>query len=225
MTRYCDEPFLRSPGNDDKIEWRKGPVESLDKDVVSCCDQPFSQEGGLKLLTGNLGRSVIKVSAVQPEHRVVVAPAVLFEHQNDIKARFDAGELEKDFIAVVRFQGPKANGMPELHKLTPYLGLLQDRGFNVALVTDGRMSGASGKVPAAIHLSPEALDQGPIAKLRDGDVIELDANAGVLRVIDDDFLTREAAVVSAETTVGMGRELFAGFRSLVGNAEDGASIF
>ena len=225
MTRYCDEPFLRSHDNGDKIEWRNGPIESLDKDVVSCCDQPFSQEGGLKLLTGNLGRSVIKVSAVQPEHRVVVAPAVLFEHQNDIKARFDAGELEKDFIAVVRFQGPKANGMPELHKLTPYLGLLQDRGFNVALVTDGRMSGASGKVPAAIHLSPEALDQGPIAKLRDGDVIELDANAGVLRVIDDDFLTREAAVVSAETTVGMGRELFAGFRSLVGNAEDGASIF
>ncbi|MCZ6831711.1 MAG: phosphogluconate dehydratase [Gammaproteobacteria bacterium] len=229
MQRYCDEPFLSNDGdgdgNGDKIKWRQGPVKSLDKDVISSHDHPFSEHGGLTLLTGNLGRSVIKVSAVKPEHRVVKAPAVIFEHQNEIKTRFDAGELDRDFIAVVRFQGPKANGMPELHKLTPVLGLLQDRGFNVALVTDGRMSGASGKVPAAIHLSPEALDHGPIAKLRDGDVIELDADAGVLQVIGDEFLAREACVASDETTVGMGRELFAGFRSLVGNAEDGASIF
>ncbi|MEH6580811.1 MAG: phosphogluconate dehydratase [Halioglobus sp.] len=226
LSRYCDEPFLRTEaGSDDGIEWREGPLVSLDKDVVSSCDQPFSSEGGLKLLCGNLGRSVIKVSAVKPEHRVVKAPIVIFEHQNEIKTMFDAGELERDFIAVVRFQGPKANGMPELHKLTPILGLLQDRGFKVALVTDGRMSGASGKVPAAIHLSPEALDAGPISKLRDGDVIELDADAGVLRVIGDEFMTREPAVSSAPATQGMGRELFAGFRSLVGNAEDGASIF
>ncbi len=221
LQRYCDEPFL----NEGRVEWRTGPVASLDKDVVSSCEQPFNKEGGLKLLTGNLGRSVIKVSAVKEEHRVVKAPIVIFEHQNDIKARFDAGDLDKDFIAVVRFQGPKANGMPELHKLTPILGLLQDRGFKVALVTDGRMSGASGKVPAAIHLSPEAVDQGPIAKLRDGDVIELDANAGVLRVTDDEFLSRDVVVANEQATLGMGRELFAGFRSLVGSAEDGASVF
>ena len=221
LQRYCEEPFLA----DGAIEWRQGPVASLDKDVVSSREHPFSPEGGLKLLTGNLGRSVIKVSAVKPEHRQVTAPAIIFEHQNEIKTRFDAGELERDFIAVVRFQGPKANGMPELHKLTPVLGLLQDRGFKVALVTDGRMSGASGKVPAAIHLSPEALDRGPIAKLRDGDVIELDADAGVLRVLDESFVTRQACIASAEPTMGMGRELFASFRSLVGNAEDGASIF
>ncbi len=235
MQRYCDEPFLRSEaegdgdvdgaGMGDLIEWRQGPVKSLDTEIISSHDHPFSETGGLALLTGNLGRSVIKVSAVKPEHRYVKAPVVIFEHQNELSARFEAGELDRDFVAVVRFQGPKANGMPELHKLTPVLGLLQDRGFKVALVTDGRMSGASGKVPAAIHLSPEALDQGPIAKLRDGDVIELDANAGVLRVIGDEFLAREACIVSDQTTVGMGRELFAGFRSLVSNAEDGASIF
>ena len=221
LTRYCDEPFLGS--ND--IAWRPGPITSLDKDVVGSCDKPFSDEGGLKLLKGNLGRSVIKISAVMPEHRAVTAPAVIFEHQNEIKTRFDAGELERDFVAVVRFQGPKANGMPELHKLTPVLGLLQDRGFKVALVTDGRMSGASGKVPAAIHLSPEALDHGPIARLKDGDLIELDADAGVLQVVGDEFLARDAVSASADPTVGMGRELFAGFRSLVNDAEDGASIF
>ena len=225
LERYCDEPFLNAGVSGDNIEWRAGPTESLDKDVISTCKQPFSNEGGLKLLTGNLGRSVIKVSAVKPEHRIIRAPAVIFEHQDEIKIKFDAGELEKDFIAVVRFQGPKANGMPELHKLTPILGILQDRGFKVALVTDGRMSGASGKVPAAIHLSPEALDQGPIAKLQDGDVIEFNANTGLLKVISDDFLSREPVVESTRATIGMGRELFAGFRSLVGSAEDGASIF
>jgi len=223
LRRYCEEPFLS--GDDGEIEWRDGPAASLDQGVISSCKLPFSQEGGLKLLTGNLGRSVIKVSAVKPEHQVVTAPVIIFEHQDDIKTRFDAGELEKDFIAVIRFQGPKANGMPELHKLTPLLGLLQDRGFKVALVTDGRMSGASGKVPAAIHLSPEALDQGPIAKLRDGDIIELDAVNAVLRVLSDEFLTREPVLKSDAGNVGMGRELFSGFRLLVGSAEDGASIF
>jgi phosphogluconate dehydratase len=225
LQRYCDEPFINPEISGDNIEWRNGPVESLDKEVIASCETPFSDHGGLQLLTGNLGRSVIKVSAVKAEHRIIKAPAIIFEHQNDIQVKFDAGELEKDFIAVVRFQGPKANGMPELHKLTPILGILQDRGFKVALVTDGRMSGASGKVPAAIHLSPEALDQGPIAKLQDGDLLELDANTGILRVIGDDFLSREPVVVSVDSSQGMGRELFAGFRALVGSAEDGASIF
>lgn len=223
MQRYCDEPFINNSNG--SVEWHDGPSASLDSEIISTCEQPFSEEGGLKLLTGNIGRSVIKISAVKPEHRVVKAPAIVFEHQDDIKVRFDAGELEKDFVAVVRFQGPKANGMPELHKLTPVLGILQDRGFKVALVTDGRMSGASGKVPAAIHLSPEALDAGPISKLRDGDMIELDAERGILTVDSDDFLAREPAVISYQTTTGMGRELFAGFRALVGSAEDGASVF
>jgi phosphogluconate dehydratase len=229
LQRFCDEPFINTDANNaspnNGVQWRAGPKSSLDKDIISSCEQPFSEEGGLKLLQGNLGRSVIKVSAVKPEHRLVKAPAVLFEHQNDIKAKFEAGELDRDFIAVVRFQGPKANGMPELHKLTPVLGILQDRGFKVALVTDGRMSGASGKVPAAIHLSPEALDLGPIAKLRDGDMIELDADAGVLRAMDESFLERQPKLPDGDKTVGMGRELFAGFRALVNSAEDGASIF
>lgn len=221
LRRYCDEPFLR--GAD--IEWRKGPAESLDSKVFSSCKSPFSEEGGLKLLTGNLGRSIIKISAVNAEHRMVKAPAIIFEHQNELQEKFDAGELERDFVAVVRFQGPKANGMPELHKLTPILGLLQDRGFNVALVTDGRMSGASGKVPAAIHVSPEALDQGPIIKLRDGDMIELDTDRGSLKVTTSGFMSRETPAVKEVVSIGMGRELFAGFRSLVSSAEDGASVF
>ncbi len=229
LERYCDEPFLNDASNTGSttggIAWRPGADVSLDKEIISDCETPFSDEGGLKLLTGNLGRSVIKVSAVKSEFRVVKAPVVIFEQQDDMQVKFDAGELEKNFIAVLRFQGPKANGMPELHKLTPILGILQDRGYKVALVTDGRMSGASGKVPAAIHLSPEALDGGPISKLRDGDVVELDANSGTLKVVSDDFLQREPASAKTSKTQGMGRELFAGFRSLVGSAEDGASIF
>ena len=145
--------------------------------------KPFSHEGGLRLMLGNLGRSVIKISAVAPEHRVVEAPARVFDDQQQLAAAFDAGELEQDVIAVVRYQGPAANGMPELHKMTPYLGILQDRGFRVALVTDGRMSGASGKVPAAIHLTPEALAGGPIAKIRDGDLLRLDAETGELNCL------------------------------------------
>ncbi|MFT5690768.1 MAG: phosphogluconate dehydratase [Oceanicoccus sp.] len=222
LQRYCDEPFL---DDTDGVLWRSGSITSLDSEIISNCQSPFSDEGGLKLLTGNLGRSVIKVSAVKQEFRIVKASVIIFERQEDMQIKFDAGELDRDFIAVMRFQGPKANGMPELHKLTPILGILQDRGFKVALVTDGRMSGASGKVPAAIHLSPEALDNGPISKLRDGDVIELDANSGTLRVIGEEFLSRDPAEVSESSSRGMGRELFSGFRSLVGSAEDGASIF
>lgn len=223
LRRYCDEPFLHA--GDGSIVWRAGPTTSLDKAVIRDCQQPFSDEGGLKLLTGNLGRSVIKVSAVKPEHRVIKAAAIVIEHQNDLQALFDAGKLEKDFVAVVRFQGPKANGMPELHKLTPLLGVLQDRGFNVALVTDGRMSGASGKVPAAIHLSPEALELGPISKLIDGDMIELNAETGALNVLTENFSSRELPAATAPVSIGMGREMFAGFRALVSSAEEGASIF
>ena len=168
---------------------------------------------------------MIKVSAVKECHRIIKAPAVIFDHQNELKIKFDAGELDKDFIAVVRFQGPKANGMPELHKLTPILGLLQDRGFNVALVTDGRMSGASGKVPAAIHLSPEAVNHGPILKIQEGDIIELNADKGTLNNHSAEFDGREIPRVSMPDSVGMGREMFNRFRAVVSAAEDGASIF
>ena len=221
LENYCQEPFVENG----EIKWRDGIDKSLDEDVISSCSAPFSQEGGLKLLSGNLGRSVIKVSAVNAEHRIVTAPAIVFEHQDELQEKFAAGELEKDFIAVVRQQGPKANGMPELHKLTPVLGLLQDRGFKVALVTDGRMSGASGKVPAAIHLQPEALDGGAIAKLESGDMIELDSTAGTLKVLDDTVLSRQAKSFDREDAQGMGRELFSGFRSWVSDAETGASVF
>ncbi len=221
LRRYCDEPFLDDQGN---VEWRGGPEKSLDADIIASYAQPFSKEGGLRLMEGNLGRSVIKTSAVKPEHRVVRAPAVIFNDQNEVKVRFDAGELDRDFIAVVRFQGPRANGMPELHKLTPILGVLQDRGYKVALVTDGRMSGASGKVPAAIHLTPEALDGGPIARLRNGDMIEFDSERGVLQVVNESLLSREPAAYEGGHEHGIGRELFVGFRKLVGNAETGASV-
>ncbi|MBD2859598.1 phosphogluconate dehydratase [Spongiibacter sp. KMU-158] len=221
LRRYCEEPFLNPEG---KIEWRAAPEQSLDPAVLSSVAQAFSAEGGLRLLTGNLGRAVIKTSAVKPEHRVVCAPAIIFEEQDEIKTRFDAGELDRDFIAVLRFQGPKANGMPELHKLTPVLGVLQDRGFKVALVTDGRMSGASGKVPAAIHLIPEALEAGPISRLQDGDMLELDAEQGTLRVLNDAALVRDAASYQGGHEQGTGRELFSGFRKLVSDAEAGASV-
>jgi len=179
-------------------------------------------------LQGNLGRSVIKVSAVAPEHRVVEAPAKIFEDQAELAAAFDAGELERDVIAVVRFQGPAANGMPELHKLTPYLGILQDRGFKVALVTDGRMSGASGKVPAAIHLTPEALAGGDIARVRDGDLLRLDAESGELTCLvpTDEWEAREPVARSSDASEsGTGRELFAHMRRSVNAAEQGATIF
>jgi phosphogluconate dehydratase len=178
----------------------------------------------LRVLNGRLGRSVIKISAVKPEHRIVEAPAIVFNDQAELMARFQAGELERDFVAVVRFQGPKANGMPELHKLTPPLGALQDKGFKVALVTDGRMSGASGKVPAAIHMSPEALAGGPIGKIRDGDIIRLDAEAGTLEIlVEAEWDAREQATADlSRNEIGMGRELFSGFRRQVCCAEDGA---
>ncbi|SHK30940.1 phosphogluconate dehydratase [Halomonas caseinilytica] len=224
MTAYTQEPFLE----DGKLVWREGPKKSLDEAILRPVANPFTPTGGLTVLDGNLGRGVIKVSAVEEEHRVVEAPVRIFEDQNEMKAAFDAGELDRDVIAVVRFQGPKANGMPELHKLTPYLGVLQDRGYKVALVTDGRMSGASGKVPAAIHMSPEALDGGPLSKLRDGDIVRLDANAGTLEAKVDAHVWAEREKHVAELDhyhVGLGRELFSGFRHLAMRGEEGAGVF
>ena len=189
---------------------------------------PFSATGGLKLLTGNLGRSVIKVSAVPKDRHVIEAPARIFNAQEELLSAFKAGELERDVICVVRWQGPQANGMPELHKLTPPLAVLQGRGFRVALVTDGRMSGASGKVPAAIHVSPEAAAGGPLAKLRDGDMVRLDATAGTLQALvpDAEWALRENAVMpdnlKASDAAGVGRELFTAFRRNALAAEEGA---
>ena len=188
LRRYTAEPKLASEG----LGWVDGPRMSLDTTVLRSADDPFAPDGGLKRLTGSLGASVIKTSAVAPEHRVVTAPAAVFDSQEEFLAAFQSGSLERDFVAVVRYQGPQALGMPELHKLTPALGVLQDRGYRVAIVTDGRMSGASGKVPAAIHLTPEAATGGPLARVIDGDMITLDADAGTLTidVAPDDFAAR-----------------------------------
>ncbi|MBJ7536933.1 phosphogluconate dehydratase [Marinomonas transparens] len=225
LSHYTKEPFL----DGDKVVWRDGPTDSLDLDVVRPIENPFSAEGGLSLLKGNLGRSVIKVSAVAEENRIVEAPAVIFHSQNALAEAISSGELKRDCVAVVRFQGPKALGMPELHKLTPYLVNLQDQGYKVALVTDGRMSGASGKVPAAIHLTPEAFAGGLIAKIREGDLIRLDANEGSLSVLvsDEELANREAAEQDlGNSHQGMGRELFSAQRMLVSGAEQGAcSLF
>jgi len=223
LSRYTQEPFL----DGERLVWRHGPEQSLDRNILRSVPEAFSPEGGLRVLTGNLGNGVAKVSAVAPEHQVVEAPARVFETQVELAEAFKAGELERDFVAVVRFQGPKANGMPELHKLTPYLGILQDRGFKVALVTDGRMSGASGKVPAAIHVSPEAWDGGPLARVRDGDLIRVDGVTGHLQVLVDDIAwnAREIAPRPQGTGVGCGRELFAFMRAAFSPAEEGASAF
>ena len=213
---------------EDQLTFEQAPAESALPKVLTSTKAPFQQTGGLKLLTGNLGRSVIKVSAVKEEHRVVEARARVFHNQDALQAAFKSGEIAGDVIAVVRFSGPQALGMPELHKLTPGLANLQDRGFKVALLTDGRMSGASGKVPAAIHMTPEATNGGPISKIRDGDLIRLDANEGTLNFIGDEkeFLSRTPATEDLRPQhYGMGRELFAGFRNLVGAADRGASVF
>lgn len=215
---YTREPFL----SDGELVWRDGPERSLNEDILRPITHPFAEKGGLKLLDGNLGKSVIKTSAVAHEHRIVEAPAIVFHDQEEFLDRFKAGDLNKDFIAVVRFQGPAANGMPELHKLSPSLGVLQDRGYKVALVTDGRMSGASGKTPAAIHVTPEALHEGPIARIEDGDIIRLDAEAGVLEVKADNLMDRSPAGRGTNSHDGVGRELFGGLRATVSRADEGA---
>ena len=222
LEAYEQEPWL----DGERLAWRELPAQSGDLEVLRPASAPFSADGGLRLLTGNLGRCVIKVSAVKPQHRVVRAPAVVVHDQQQLLDKFKAGELDKDFVAVVRYQGPRANGMPELHKLTPPLAVLQDKGFKVALLTDGRMSGASGKVPAAIHCTPEALADGPIARVRDGDMITLDAEHNRLE-LEVDAVTLAARSVAhpdlSHNAWGSGRELFGLFRAHVSGAEQGAS--
>ena len=221
LRKYTQEPRLI----EGKLTWIDGPADSLDKEVLTKVSEPFQENGGLKLLKGNLGRAVIKISAVQEQHRIVEAPAVVIDDQNKLEAIFKAGELDKDCVVVVKGQGPKAIGMPELHKLTPILGTLQDRGFKVALLTDGRMSGASGKVPAAIHLTPEALDGGVIAKIQNGDMIRIDAKTGELTLLLSaaEIKSREAEkVMLHSTSYGMGRELFGALRSNLSSPETGA---
>ena len=224
ISGYSCEPYL----DGDEVTWRPAPTQSGDPDIIRPASDPFSSDGGLRLMTGPLGRGVSKVSAVKPDKRVLEAPAIVFESQEALKEAFEAGRLDRDFVAVVRFQGPAANGMPELHSLTPPLGVLQDRGFRVALVTDGRMSGASGKVPSAIHMSPEAARGGPLARVRDGDVIVFDAETGRLdiKVEPAEFAGREPVRFQPnESVAGLGREMFSYFRQMSGTADTGASQF
>ena len=210
---------------ENKLTFEPAPAESALPKVLTSARTPFQETGGLKLLTGNLGRSVIKVSAVKPELHVIEAPARVFTDQAQVKAAFQAGKLTIDCIVVLRFQGPRANGMPELHALTPLLSVLLDRGLRVALLTDGRMSGASGKVPAAIHCTPEAAAGGPLAQLRDGDVLRLDAITGTLDCLTPDFANRPAATADLSANEeGLGRELFALFRANASAADEGASV-
>ena len=224
LHRYAVEPWL----DQGQLGWREIPAKSADTAVLRGASDPFAPDGGLKVLKGNLGTAVIKTSAVKPEHRVVRAPAIVVSSQKELLDLFKTDGMKRDFVAVVRFQGPRANGMPELHKLTPGLGILQDQGFKVALVTDGRMSGASGKVPAAIHVSPEALAGGPLARIQTGDLVELDGDAGTLKVLVDDatFNARPAAQPNPDDLIanahGSGRELFANFRRFASDAESGA---
>ena len=225
LEAYFKEPRLE----DGELIWRDTVRESLDLTILRPASDPFDREGGLRLVQGDLGRAVIKISAVKPENRIVEAPAAVFETQEDALQAFKDGKLDRDVVVVLRFQGPRANGMPELHSLSPALGVLQDKGFKVAFVTDGRMSGASGKTPAAIHVSPEALAGGPLAHVRDGDVIRLNPEAGVLTTVGvGDLSARPAAARSrahAEgSSWGYGRELFGAFRQAVSTAEEGASV-
>ncbi len=223
LSNFCKEPFLEDGG----LDWRPAPRESLDLDIVRPSSEPFDPEGGLRLVQGNVGRAMVKVSAVAKEHQAIKAPARVFRSQQAFADAFNDGELERDFVAVLAFQGPKAIGMPELHKLTPYLGVLQNRGFRVALLTDGRMSGASGKVLAAIQVVPEALAGGSLGLIRDGDIISIDAEAGILHADTDEPLdSREPDVPDlTDSHHGMGRDMFVTFRTQTTSAEEGASIF
>ena len=220
LTDYAREPKLRG----DRLVWENAPPTTLDDTMLRPAANPFNVDGGMRLVRGNLGRGIFKNSAVDPSRWKIEAPVRIFSDQDEVLAAFSAGELERDVIVVVRFQGPRANGMPELHKLTPSLGVLQDRGFKVALVTDGRMSGASGKVPAAIHVSPEALGGGPLAKLRDGDIVRLCADSGELNALVDpaEWEARRNAAPPPQP-FGTGRELFALMRQGADGAERGAS--
>lgn len=221
LRRFCTEPHVV----DGKLAWRDAQSESLDESILRSCANPFNAEGGLQLVAGNLGRAIVKLSAVEKKYHAITAPAKVFQSQQSFVDAFNNGELEQDFVAVLSCQGPRANGMPELHKLTPYLGVLQNRGFKVALVTDGRMSGASGKVLAAIQVTPEAVCGGIVAKIRDGDRITIDSTRGVLSVASDDDIEAREAIVKVAPQQGMGRELFAVFRERAGTAESGGSVF
>lgn len=217
LSIYGQEPVLR----DEKLVWQDAPAQSADDTMLRAPANAFQSDGGMRLVKGNLGRAIFKTSAVEKARWTVEAPARVFETQEAVLAAFQAGELDQDVIVVVRFQGPRANGMPELHKLTPSLGVLQDRGFKVALVTDGRMSGASGKVPAAIHLTPEALGGGPLAKVRDGDIIRLCAIDGKIEILAD--MSVREAVAAPDVQDGTGRELFTLMRLTADGAEQGGS--
>ncbi|WP_024549300.1 phosphogluconate dehydratase [Siccibacter turicensis] len=222
LSRYTLEPWL----NNGQLDWREGAAASLDTDIIATIDNPFSRHGGTKVLSGNLGRAVMKTSAVPVENQVIEAPAVIFESQHDVLPAFEAGLLDRDCVVVVRHQGPKANGMPELHKLMPPLGVLLDRRFKIALVTDGRLSGASGKVPSAIHVTPEAYDGGMLAKVREGDLIRVNGQTGELTLLVDDaeLAARDAFVPDLSALrVGTGRELFGALREKLSGAEQGAT--
>jgi phosphogluconate dehydratase len=224
LRAHCKEPFL----DGDKVVWRELPAQSGDESVLRPAANPFSANGGMVLVQGNLGRAIMKISAVKPEHHVVEAPALIFDSQEAFMHAYKAGHLNRDFVAVIRFQGPRANGMPELHALTPALANLQDAGHHVAMVTDGRMSGASGKVPAAIHVSPEILAGGPLGLVRDGDIIRVDAASGTLEALVPDTVWAARKMAAADLTsshIGMGRELFAVFRNAISEAEQGAATF
>ena len=224
LAEYAKQPIMTK----EKLSWKDLPKKSGDESIVRSFDNPFNESGGLRLLKGNIGRSVIKISAVPEDKHIIEAPALIFNSQDELLSAFDEEKLDQDFIAVIRFQGPKANGMPELHKLTPPLSVIQNKGFKVAIVTDGRMSGASGKIPAAIHMSPEAAAGGSIAKIRDGDIIRLNAVVGSMNVLVDDgeWDKREPVKMTKEQKLnnghGIGRELFGSMRKNVLSAEKGA---
>ena len=225
LRNHCKEPFL---GEDGKVVFRDAAPVSGDENVLRPATNPFNNNGGMVLVKGNLGRAVMKVSAVKKEHYTVEAPALTFDSQEDFMHAYKDGKLNRDFVAVVRFQGPRANGMPELHALTPALANLQDAGYKVAMVTDGRMSGASGKVPAAIHVSPEILAGGPLGLVRDGDMIRVDANTGTMEALvpADVWAQRKQATADLTSShIGMGRELFSMFRNSISAAEEGAATF
>jgi phosphogluconate dehydratase len=224
LKNYLQEPYLE----DSKLRFKPSSSQSGDAQIISTVAEPFSKEGGLKLLDGNIGRSIIKTSALKEKNRVISAPAKVFYSQEALKEAFKRGELEMDFVAVLPYQGPKSNGMPELHGLLPSMGALQDKGFKVAIITDGRMSGASGKVASAIHLCPEAKDGGVIGKIKEGDMITLDCERGVLSVELDEKELCNRAILTPDLSAnmhGVGRELFSMMRSSVNSAEEGACTF
>jgi phosphogluconate dehydratase len=222
LTKFTQEPYIVS----NKLAWRSGAKESLNESIIREVSNPFSKDGGIKIIRGNLGRSVVKTAAVSAEHLIIEAPAIVFNEQHELISAFKNNELNKDFIAVLPFQGPAHKGMPELHQLTPTLTILQKKGFRVALVTDGRMSGASGKVPAAIHMSPEASKGGAIGKIKTGDLLSLNCLDGTLTCHEPDFENRPVVIKECTDQIGLGREFFGVFRRQVTDSEQGAcSLF